>query len=76
MSINSVLSLGLQGMQSGIGRANQAAGQIARSGTNLENGDLATSILDLKIGEIQVKASASVIKTGDQLLGSLIDIKG
>jgi hypothetical protein len=66
----------VQGVQAGIGRANQAAGQIARSGANLENGDLATPILDLKIGEIQVKASVSALKTGDQMLGSLIDIKG
>ncbi len=76
MSVSSVLSLGVQGVQAGIGRANQAAGQIARSGANLENGDLATPILDLKIGEIQVKASVSALKTGDQMLGSLIDIKG
>lgn len=75
MSINSVLSSGLQGVQSGLGRVNQAAGQIARFGTPLESGDLATPLVDLKMSEIQVKASASVIKTSDQLLGSLIDIK-
>jgi flagellar hook protein FlgE len=75
MSISSVLSLGVQGMQAGIGRANQAAGQIARIGANLDNGDLAPPLVDLKISEIQVKASASVIKTGDQMLGTLIDLK-
>ena len=75
MSVNSVLSAGLQGVQAGFGRTNQAAGQITRFGENLETGDLATPIIDLKISEIQVKASASVIKIGDQLLGSLIDIK-
>jgi hypothetical protein len=75
MSISSVLSAGLQGVQAGFGRTNQAAGQIARFGANLTTGDLATPILDLKISEIQVNASASVIKIGDQLLGSLIDIK-
>ena len=76
MSISSVLSSGLQGVQAGFGRANQAAGQMARAGANLDGGDLAGSLVDLKISEIQVKASVSAIKTGDQLLGSLIDIKG
>jgi hypothetical protein len=76
MSINSVLLSGAQGVQAGIGRANQAAGQIARSGPNFGSGDLALPILDLQIGEIQVKASASAIKAGDQLLGTLLDIKG
>lgn len=37
--------------------------------------DLATSIVDLKIGEIQVKASAKVIETADAMIGAVIDIK-
>jgi flagellar hook protein FlgE len=74
MSINCVLSIGVQGVQAGIDRANQAAGQIARIGTNLDSGDLATAIINLKISELQVKASAGVIKTVDQMLGTLINI--
>jgi flagellar hook protein FlgE len=74
MSINSILSVGVQGVQAGIDRANQAAGQIAGVGTNLESGDLALPIINLKISELQVKASADVIKTADQMLGTLIDI--
>lgn len=74
-SISSVLSTGVQGLQSGLNRANQAAGQIARSGTTTENGDLATPIVELKNSELQAKASAAVIKTADELLGTLIDTK-
>jgi len=73
ISAPSVLSSGVQGLQAGLSRANQAAGQIARSGTTEENGDLATPIVDLKSSELQVKASAAVIKTADDLLGTLID---
>lgn len=69
---SSALSTGLQGLQAGIGRTNQAAGEIARAGTTGE-GDLATSIVDLKIGEQQVKASAAVLRTADEMLGTLID---
>jgi hypothetical protein len=74
MSISSILSVGVQGVQFGINRANQAAGQIARVGTNLGSGDLALPIVNLKISELQVKVSADIIKTADQMLGTLIDI--
>lgn len=74
MSINSILSVGAQGVQAGMRRANQAAGQISRVGANLESGDLASPLVNLKISELLVKSSATVIKTGDQMLGTIIDI--
>jgi hypothetical protein len=70
------MSTGIQGLQAGFGRANQAAGEIARAGTTADTagkGDLATSLVDLKVSEQQVKASAAVIKTADDMLGTLID---
>lgn len=75
VSANSLLATGVQGLQAGLNRANQAAGAIARNGTTEQGGDLATPIVDLKRSEIQVKASAAVIKTADELVGTLIDIK-
>ncbi len=73
VSVNtSVMPTGVQGLQAGFGRANQAAGEIARAGTT-GGGDLATSMVDLKVSEQQVKASAAVIKTADDMLGTLID---
>ena len=75
MAISSITSAGLQGVQAGIGRVNQAGGQIARAGSTADTGNLSTPIVNLNVGEIQVKASANVIKTGDQMLGTLIDIK-
>jgi hypothetical protein len=70
---NSILSIGNQGIQSGLSRANQAASAIARGGD--ENGDLTTSMVDLKTSEIQVKASAAVVKSADDMIGTVIDIK-
>ena len=75
MSVTSVLSTGVQGVQAGMNRANQAAGDIARFGTTEQNGDLATSLVDLKVSEQQVKASAAVIKSADEMMGTLIDIR-
>jgi hypothetical protein len=80
MAVNSILSTGVQGVQSGLQRASRAAGEIARFGTTdqaggEQGGDLATPIVDLKLSELQVKASAAVIKTADEVVGTLIDIR-
>ena len=73
MSISSIIPSGLRGIQAGIARADVAAGQIARANSPTASGDLATAIVGLKVGELQVKASASVVRSGDQMLGTLID---
>ena len=71
MSISSILSSGLQGMQSGINRTT-----IAGSGLNVENDDFAGKMVAMHQGEIEAKLAADVIKTGDQILGTIIDISG
>ena len=76
MAVNSILSTGLQGVQNGLGQASKAAGEIARFGTTAGDdlGDLTTSLVNLKASETQVKASAAVIKSADEVIGTLIDI--
>jgi hypothetical protein len=58
-------------MQAGITRTT-----IAGSSLNVENDDFAGKMVALRQGEIEAKAAANVIKTGDQILGTLIDIRG
>ena len=75
---SSTLSVGLQGLQNGIGIANKAAADIATAGVEgagLNVSDLATSLVDIKVGEQLAKASAAVIKSADETLGALIDIR-
>jgi hypothetical protein len=76
MPINSVLGSGLQGVQNGFSTVNRAAEKIARVDTS-ENpsGDLAQSAVSLEQGKRQVEASAKVIETHNETVGSLIDIK-
>jgi hypothetical protein len=77
-TVSSTLAVGLQGVQNGIGIANQAAADIARAGTegaDLNVADLATSLVELKVGEQLAKASAAVVRSADEMLGSLIDIR-
>ena len=55
-------------------------GQEANDGTvaqNTKSGDLSDlnqSIVDLKVAEYQAKASAEVIQTADETLGTLLDV--
>lgn len=71
MSISSIMSSGLQSLQAGINRA-----AIAGSGLNVENEDFAGKMVAMRQGEIEAKAAANIIKTGDQILGTIIDIRG
>ena len=86
--INSILNTGLNGVQAGTRTLNEAAQDIASLNTAPEstaettpetaagNGtnDLISALVDLKVGENQVRASAQVIQTGQETLGTLIDI--
>lgn len=71
MSISSIVSSGMQSMQASINRTTTAGG-----GLSVGNDDPAAKVLAMRQGEIEVKAAANVIKTGDQMLGSIIDIRG
>ena len=71
MSISSILTSGMQSLQSSI---NCTA--IAGNGLNVGNDDLAAKMVAMRQGEIEAKAAANVIKTGDEILGTLIDIRG
>jgi hypothetical protein len=77
MAVGSLLSIGTQGVQSGVKRANEAALDIARLGiaSGEDQSDLATSLVELTVSEQLVAASAAVIKTADETLGTLIDTR-
>lgn len=71
MSIGSILSTGMQSIQSSTNRT-----AIAGSGLNVEGNEFARKMVGMRQGEIEVKASANVIKTADRILGTIIDIRG
>jgi hypothetical protein len=71
MSISAMLSSGMQGMQSSINRT-----AIAGSDLNVENYDFAGKMIAMHQGEIDAKLAANVIKSADQILGTIIDIRG
>ena len=70
MAISSILANGMQMMQASMNRT-----AIAGAALNVEQGDFANRMIAMRQGEIEAKAAANVIKTGDEMLGTLIDIR-
>ncbi|MGK0500162.1 MAG: hypothetical protein ACJAYG_001809 [Oceanicoccus sp.] len=85
--VDSVLSSGLQGIQAGIGQARQAAQDIADATVAPTSNDatgpaskdpvraIAEAAVALRVSEQQVQASAAVVKTADEVLGTILDTK-
>lgn len=75
--ISNTLGIGIQGVQEGLQGMENAARKIARGGVDGPQGTaggLIEPILDLKLYERSVEASAQVVKTADETLGTLLDI--
>lgn len=78
--ISNTLGIGIQGIQDGLQGMDNAARRIARGGvdgpqgTASGSGGLLEPMVDLKLYERSVEASAQVVKTADETLGTLLDI--
>jgi hypothetical protein len=62
---------GLNGIAAGFERLDKAAARVARDGAA---GDLAGNMIDLMKARHQVRASAAVIRTADETIGTLLDV--
>jgi hypothetical protein len=72
MSINTLISTSLSGMQTGMNRVAIASGRISLNPS--DNSSLANALVDQIAGSHQVKLSANVIQAADEMLGSIIDV--
>lgn len=72
MTITSTLSYGLQGIQTGMQRVNSAGSRVPTAAIDTEN--LAIRAVEQMSGRHQVDLSAHIVKTADQMLGTLIDL--
>jgi hypothetical protein len=89
MEIQSAFNSGLQGLDKSNEQMNKAASDIAASTSYAETNkserspiteskqqpDLTESIVNLKVAEHQAKSSIEVIKTADETLGTLLDVR-
>lgn len=75
--IGGAFSAGLAGIQKGQEQMTQGAQQVASANTQRPvepNQDIAKSLMEEKQGQRQVEASAKVVDTANQTIGSLVDI--
>ncbi|MFM4704643.1 flagellar biosynthesis protein FlgE [Aeromonas bivalvium] len=80
MQIDSAFTTGLQGYQRAEQRVDDAGTAIARatltpSEPQAAPVEITDELINLKLGELQAGASAKVIQTASDMLGSLIDIR-
>ncbi|MCK0107033.1 flagellar basal body rod C-terminal domain-containing protein [Marinobacter sp. S0848L] len=79
--INNTLGIGIQGIQDGIVGMDNAARKIARGGADGPQGsaegagNLAEPMIELNLYKRSVEASAQVVRTADETIGTLLDIK-
>lgn len=76
MSIGGVLQTGVQGFQSSVQGMERAASEIARVGTTSADSSVNSfvePVMDLKLYELSAEASSKVVKTADEMLGTLLD---
>ena len=67
-SLSAPMSHALSGMQSGVARLNQAAETVAAGKVDVE------PMIDMIVAEQTVKQNAAVIRTADEMHGTLLDI--
>tara|TARA_R110001592_G_scaffold291131_2_gene560447 strand:+ start:52051 stop:52287 length:237 start_codon:yes stop_codon:yes gene_type:complete len=75
MTVNSIMQSGIQGIQNATQGVERAAKDIVRSGTNgaASQNNVVESIVDLQLYERSVQASAQIVKTADEVLGTILD---
>lgn len=69
------INTSLAGMTSAIRRFDRAATDIAQASAGVSDAPLETAIVETISARHQFEASAAVMRTGYQMLGSLLDIK-
>ncbi|WP_111496801.1 MULTISPECIES: flagellar basal body rod C-terminal domain-containing protein [Marinobacter] len=79
--INNSFAIGIQGIQDGMMGVDTSARKIARAGTDGPQGtnaeasnSLAEPIVDMQLYARSVEASAQVVKTADETVGTLLDV--
>lgn len=74
MAVGSALQAGYLGLQRGLRDAQTAAETIAQPNLEAGAGELTEALVDLLQAEIQVKASAEVVDSAQESIGTLIDV--
>ncbi len=72
MEVKSALGSAVTGIQRGMQGLDRNADEIARASGG-DGADITESLVDSRINKLQVEASAKMVKTLDDTIGSLLD---
>lgn len=79
MIIKSINGSALQGIQRGLQGIRRNAGEIASArqmrGSTSDTVDLTRALVEMKQASSQTTASVKVLRTADQMIGTLLDVK-
>ena len=67
----STISQAAQGLDTGFDRLSRAADRIARNG---DSDDLAGNMVDMLKARQDVRANVTVVRTADEMIGTLLDV--
>lgn len=77
----SALNSGINGINQGLGNMRRDASVIAQAITNStgnhdaeQSADVTSALVNLKLDTLQIQASAKVVETVHEMIGSLLDV--
>ncbi len=76
LGMNDISAIGLQGMIKGQENASRDASRVVNSFSGSSTEDVAAPLVDLQRDSLQVEASAKVVKLGNDMVGSILDLLG
>ena len=79
MNVLNPVQIGLSGVSRGLENIQEISADIARTGTSQDEDsssttELTQSLVDLKEQELATQASIKVVESGQEILGTLLDV--
>ncbi|MGL4205119.1 MAG: flagellar biosynthesis protein FlgE [Aeromonadaceae bacterium] len=75
MEINSAVNSGYLGLQRATQQVDASSSQIAKVATQSNKAEEAKELVNLNIAEQNAAASAKVVKSADEVMGTVIDVR-
>ena len=75
MQIDSALNSGYLGLQKANMQVDESSARLAQLATQPDKGDPTTELVDLNVAEQGGQVAAEVVKTADEMMGTLLDIR-
>ena len=75
MQIDSALNSGYLGLQKATQQVDESSAQLAQLSTQPNQVDPTTELVSLKVAEQGGQVAAEVVKTADEMMGTLLDIR-